>query len=165
MPQSTVELNTVVTILAASIKAAIALNLNSSQRVKSVRIISINGVLVNSGTTLRSRSLESRNLEVALVDYEILLEELCSTSACSNVDEVANALYLKATDSMKAEIDNGRFVELVQQSAAAANVDALLAIAVESNDFSEVVLTIVGALSIFYPDWENQGYCKNDGKS
>jgi hypothetical protein len=151
-----------VTILAENLKAAATLNLNSSQRVKSVRIISINGVLVDSGTTLR-RLDSSRHLEVAIVEYEVLLEEICSSSSCDNADEVAAALYDKATDSMKAEIDSGKFATSVQQAASSSNVEALLAIAVDSSDFSEVVLEVLGGLSVFYPDWENNSYCKNDG--
>jgi hypothetical protein len=164
IPQTQVELQTVVTILATTLKNAFSTNLLTSQRVTAVNIISINGVLVSSGTTLRNRLLESRNLEVAIIDYEVLLEEICSTSSCDDAEAAAADLYEKATDTMKTEIDCGRFASAVRDAASASNVEALLDIAVESSDFSEVVLTLLGVLSTFYPDWENGGYCKNDGE-
>lgn len=137
-------------------------NLNiASQRVKSVRIISINGVAVTGGFSVRR--LNSRELSVASVEYEALLEEICSTTDCTDADTVAQQLYDEATDAMREEIDNGNFALSVQAASAAENVDALLAVAVDTSDFSAVVLTLLGALSIWYPDWENSGYCINDG--
>lgn len=66
---------------------------------------------------------------------------------------------------MKQEIDNGNFASAVQSDATTASISALLAVAVDSSDFSQVVLTVLGALSIFYPDWEDQSaYCSNDGQ-
>lgn len=138
-------------------------NLNSSQRVKSVRIISINGVAVTGGFTLRR--LSSRELSSATVEYETLLEEICQTTGCTDADTVAQQLYNQATSTMKEEIDNGNFASSVKSSASSANVDALLAVAVETSDFSTVVLNLLGALSIWYPDWEGSGYCINDGES
>lgn len=140
------------------------MNLNSSQRVKSVRIISVNGVAVSGGFSLRR--LESRELSVAAVEYEALLEQICSTSGCSDADTVAQQLYNQATDAMRAEIDNGNFASSVQTAAATQNINALLAVAVTTSDFSSVVLNVLGLSSIWYPDWENNiGKCINDGKS
>jgi hypothetical protein len=128
-----------------------------------VNIILINGVPVSGGFLLRR--LIGRNLSAVTVEYEVLLEEICSNDGCSDADTAAQALYAQATDAMREEINSGAFATAVQSDATSANVDALLAIAVESNDFSAVILNLVGALSIFYPDWVNSGYCSNDGNN
>lgn len=164
MPSTDVEMATVVTILANNVKDALSKNLNTSQRVKSVRILSVNGVAVTGGYSLRRLS-QSRELSVAAIEYEALLEEICASTGCSDADAVAVALYDQATDAMKQEIDNGNFASAVQSDATTASISALLAVAVDSSDFSQVVLTVLGALSIFYPDWEDQSaYCSNDGQ-
>lgn len=167
MPSSTVEMARTVTILADNIRAAMSTNLNSSQRIAGVRILSINGVSVTGGFSLRR--LESRELSVATVEYETLLEEICSNSDCSNADAVAEALYEQATDAMRDEIDSGAFASSVQAAASAENLNTLLSAAVQSNDFGAVVLALLGTIQtlIYYPDWENGsvGYCANDGAS
>mmetsp|Transcript_20570 Transcript_20570/g.42774 ORF Transcript_20570/g.42774 Transcript_20570/m.42774 type:complete len:639 (-) Transcript_20570:133-2049(-) len=158
MPTSQVKINTVLTLLADTIKARASVKLNSNQRVKSVKILSINGVPFNGSS---SRRLQ----DSALIEYEIILEEICSTSKCDDSQAVANALYQSVTQEMRASIDDGSLTTAIVQSAQAsgADADALLAAAVESGDFGEVVTTIIGLLGDFYPDWSGGGYCLNDG--
>ena len=158
IPTNQVEINTVITILAATLKKAASANLNTSQRIIDVKIISIGGVKVTS--TQRLRSLTGGTL----IEYEILLEAICATSSCDDSQEVANALYKQATDSMKAAIDDGSLATTLKQNAqAAGNADSLLTVAVDSGDFSPVIITILGLLTDFYPDWVGGGYCSNDG--
>eukprot|EP00956_Cyclotella_meneghiniana_P037575 scaffold140773_cov63-Cyclotella_meneghiniana.AAC.2 len=148
------ELPTVVSILAANVAAVVSSSLNSSQRVKSVNIISINGVLV---TGFSFRRLIVRNLSEATVEYEILLEEICSNDGCSDADTAAQALYKQATDAMREAIDSGAFATAVISDADSANVNALLEIAVASSDFSSVILNLVGLIFSESPSSEPSG--------
>ena len=118
---------------------------------------------MDTGTTLRR--LESiRILQTAsTVEYELILEEICSTTSCEDSQAVANALYQQVTDELRQVIDSGAFTTMLQQNAQALSVDALLSTAVGSGDFGSVVVAILGLLTNWYPDWVRGGYCVNDG--
>eukprot|EP00956_Cyclotella_meneghiniana_P035396 scaffold114420_cov67-Cyclotella_meneghiniana.AAC.1 len=131
-------------MIRVNVAAVVSSSLNSAQRVNSVNIISINGVLVTGGFS--HRRLIGRNLSEATVEYEILLEEICSNDGCSDAATAAQALYEQATDAMREAIDSGAFATAVRSDAVSANVDALLEIAVASSDFSSVVLNLVGLI-------------------
>ena len=95
------------------------------------------------------------------INYEILLEEICASITCDDAQEVANALYDLVTESMQKEIDNGKFTTALE--AMAEEVGESLQLAVESADFSAVVLKVLSLASIWYPSWTTGKHCLNDG--
>lgn len=157
------EIATVVTIVAPSIAELVRANLNTGQRLRSVTIISINGVLVDPGTnTFTRRHLVSRRLEGDIdIEYEIALEELCSSQTCDNAQEIANTLYDSVTETMQEEIDSGVFENTLEATAAALGV--VFEAEVSQPIWSDLVVTVLALLSIWYPVWIDGKYCENDG--
>ncbi|KAL7531087.1 hypothetical protein ACHAXR_003831, partial [Thalassiosira sp. AJA248-18] len=109
-----------------------------------------------------SRRLQNENL---LVEYEIILEAICSSDGCNaaDVQSVANTLYAEVTGDLKKAINDGTLVSTLQASSS--SVGTLLENTVTTGDFSAIVVPILTVLSKFYPDWTGRsGSCKNDGE-
>jgi len=90
------------------------------------------------------------------------LEAICSTSDCSDAQEVANQIYEQVTDDLRDAIQDGTIVSSLQESSD--SLATLLATATTTGDFSKVVVPILALLYDWYPVWKGQSnVCKNDG--
>jgi hypothetical protein len=115
-----------------------------------------------SSTTRLLRRLETPTT----LEYEIIIEAICSNGSCSNEDaqSVANEVYKQVTDDLLAAINNGQMMQDVI-AASSAEVANLLTAATITGDFSSLVLPLLSLLTEFYPDWTgNSETCLNDGK-
>lgn len=179
VPQTSAEIATVVAITGPSIAALAQQNLNENQSV-TVVILSINGIPVTSGSqSFTGRRLAARRLQgVALdIQYEIILEEICATTDCSDKDpeEIANLVYETVTESMQDEIASGAFATTLEQ--VAAEIGEILEITVEESNFSDLQMVVLspGTPSMspsnsfqpsgefWYPSWIIGSYCLDDG--
>ena len=121
----------------------------------------------NESSQLR-RSLASRHLQQTQfeLEYEITIEQICS-NGCSDdeVQSVANELYSQVTDELKEAIDDGSMIQDIQ-TMSSSEVANLLATAIITGDFSDLVLPLLSLLADYYPDWEGRsGKCLNDDKA
>lgn len=168
IPETAVEVQTIVTVMSATLKDIASANLNSDQRVKEVKIIAINGVPVDQaslGRVRRRRQLEGTGDELD-IDYELIMEEICATDTCDNAQEVANAFYEAVTTEIQQAVDSEEFADAVEEEASKLNV--ILEVAVSSSNFSEIVVALLNLIieDKFYPDWKSQsGSCLNDGEA
>jgi len=105
----------------------------------------------------------SRKLQTSLlVAYELVIEAICSTSDCSDAQEVANQIYKQVTDDLRDAIQDGTIVSSLQESSD--SLATLLATATTTGDFSKVVVPILALLYDWYPVWKGpSNTCKNDG--
>ena len=168
LPQTELQIETIIEIVGPTLTDLIRTDLRSDQRLKEVNIISINGVLVEPGTeTFFRRRLQSActwtdgdNTSLC-IEYEILLEELCSSDHCYNAEDVANTLYDQVTTDMQQEIDSGVF-ELELEKTALSN-QIVLDLEVDNPNFEELAVLVLALLSSWYPTWKDGSYCENDG--
>jgi len=106
----------------------------------------------------------SRKLQSSLlVEYEIIIDAICSSSDCSDAQTLANKVYEEVTGDLLDAIQDGTIVSSLQQTSTA--LATLLQNASATGDFSEVVVPILALLaSYWYPHWQGQtNTCKNDG--
>ena len=157
------EVATVVNIVGPTIADLVRSNLRTGGRLSGVSIISMNGVAVPPGTSsFTLRRLTDRRLDGDIdIGYEITLEQICATQTCDDAQELANALYSSVTESMMEEIDSGAFATALEATAQEQN--KALVIAVAGASFDELVVAILGLLSVWYPMWIDGQFCKNDG--
>jgi len=133
------------------------------------RILKLNGISVSELDIQRNRLLRSRSLvyttDELVVEYQVLLEAICTNPDCSDAQSVGNALYAQATGELKAAIEDGTFASGLKAALSAeTNINNLLDSAVLSGNFGEVVIPILNLLSHWYPDWVGgEIRCKNDG--
>lgn len=158
---------TVVTIVGPSLAELVKATLKPTQKLKSVLITSINGILVtgNNRLSFTRRHLTARGLGEDLdIEYEIALEELCSTQTCDNAQEISNALYASVTEEMRTEINSGKFATVLKETAA--EQDVIVEVAVGESNFEELVVVVLALASpaTWYPVWTNGNYCSNDGE-
>ncbi|KAL7425734.1 hypothetical protein ACHAXM_000147 [Skeletonema potamos] len=160
--------NNVLEILTARIRNKVCLAIaNSSITSCEVKILKVNGNSVGNlqrNRLLRSRSLAGGNL---VVEYQMLLEAICTDSACSDAQSVGNALYTQATGALKLALQDGTFKsDLKTALNASLEIATILDDALLYWNFSAVVIPILNLLSHWYPDW-NSGEirCKNDGNA
>lgn len=107
-----------------------------------------------------SRQLQPSNL---LIEYELVIEAICSSADCSDIQTVANQLYQEVTGTLRVAINDGSVISALQTISS--DLNTLLENATVSGDFSEVVVPILALLAKFYPDWSGQSNtCKNDGQ-
>lgn len=154
-------------------------------------ILSINGVPVSpglqsfTGRRLVARGLQSDALDI---DYEIILQEICATTDCSDKEpqEVANLVYESVTETMQDEIASGAFAATLNQ--VAENIGEILEITVEESNFSDPNVVVFSPAvppqpsgtptatpstspsstsqpsgELWYPAWTAGVYCLNDG--
>jgi hypothetical protein len=146
-----------------------AANANSSVKSCVVRVLKVNGISVEDPQ--RNRRLRSRSLvyttDNLVVEYQMLLEAICTDSNCSDAQSVGNALYALATGELKDRLADGTFASnLKTDLSATAEVNALLDSAVLYWNFGNVVIPILNLLSHWYPDWNGgEIRCKNDGNA
>ena len=102
-----------------------------------------------------------------MVEYEIVIEAICSSSDCGNpqaVQDIANAVYDQVTGNLREAIDNGSLVSSLR--AGSSDLSDLIEVATESGDFSDVVIPILALISKWYPAWGGQSNaCLNDGNA
>lgn len=166
-PETVAEIATVVTIVGPSLAELVKATLKPTQKLKSVLITSINGILVtgNNRLSFTRRHLTARGLGEDLdIEYEIALEELCSTQTCDNAQEISNALYASVTEEMRTEINSGKFATVLKETAA--EQDVIVEVAVGESNFEELVVVVLALASpaTWYPVWTNGNYCSNDGE-
>jgi len=122
----------------------------------------------SSNTSLRRRGLTARQLQTTTeLEYEVIIETICSDGSCSNDDaqSVANELYEQVTGDLLDAINDGSMMQGVIASSTT-EVANLLTAATVTGDFSSLVLPLLSLLTEFYPDWTgNSETCKNDGKA
>ena len=145
VPQTSAEIATVVAITGPSIAALVQQNLNENQSV-TVVILSINGIPVTSGSqSFAGRRLTARRLQGDALDiqYEIILEEICATTDCSDKEpeEIANLVYETVTESMQDEIASGAFATTLEQVAAESG--EIFEITVEESNFSDLQVAVL----------------------
>jgi len=95
------------------------------------------------------------------IDYDMVLEEICASSACDNAQEVANALYDSVNEFMQEEIEGGKFATALEDMAK--TLGQTLELTVEGNVLGEVVFSVLGLVSTWYPSWKQGKHCLNDG--
>ncbi|KAL7524078.1 hypothetical protein ACHAXR_001742, partial [Thalassiosira sp. AJA248-18] len=121
---------------------------------------------VRSPSNARFRRL-ARQLQALAdleVEYEMVIEAICSSSSCTNAQDVGNSLYNQVTNDLRAVIEDGSLVSNL--IASSSDISQILEAATASGDFSEVVIPILALLSDWYPDWRGgSNTCKNDGNA
>lgn len=117
-----------------------------------------------TGEGLRHRQLVSRALQGGGIDieYEVILEQICADTDCSNAQEIADALYDAVTETMQNDIDSGVFAQIV--TATAEEQGAIVEVAIANSDFEDLVVLVLALASIWYPAWTTGEYCSNDGE-
>ena len=169
LEETQVKVVTLITILSNSITDLVRMDLRSTQRLKGVNILSINGIPVTDGQSsslfsdiFGTRRLTSRIL-VGSIDaqYEIILEQICATQTCDDAQEVANTLYEQVTVSMQREIESGAFENAMEVEAFKESL--VLELDVVEPEFENLVVTVLALLSVWYPTWKDGQYCENDG--
>ena len=127
-----------------SVLETTACDADSAIQTCSVTIKKVNGVDVSAGTTLRRRHLQDTTL---LVEYEFLIEALCSESCddATSVQTVANQVYGSLTGVLKDAIDSGDFAAALK--ATSHEVSTMLAAATVTGDFSAVVVPLLSLIS------------------
>ena len=134
-----------------------------------IKITTVNGVKVED--LARNRLLRSRRSLVTLGDlviaYQILLQAICSDSACTDAYTVGTELYTKATDDLKGALQDGSFVADVKADlSATTEVNAILDAANLSWDFDDLIIPLLAIANFWYPDWHSgEIRCKNDGNA
>lgn len=110
-----------------------------------------------------SRRRRLLSLDLLVIEFELVIEAICSSSSCADAEAIANDIYSQVTGELKAAIDGGSLVDDLR--AVSGDLDTLLGTASASGDFSDVVVPILALLSVWYPDWGHQKHtCRNDGK-
>ena len=121
----------------------------------------------SSNTSLRRRGLTARQLQTTTeLEYEVIIETICSDGSCSNDDaqSLANELYEQVTGDLLDAINDGSLMQ--DFIASSPTADALLTTATMTGDFSALVLPLLALLTEFYPDWTGSSEtCKNDDKA
>ena len=97
-----------------------------------------------------------------MVQFELHVEAYCGSTDCADAQAIGNAIYSQSTSAIRDALNDGSLVANLKASST--EVNALLATAVASGDFDDIVIPIL-ALLVFYPDWESLKTCKNDGKA
>ena len=87
------------------IKKSLQSSLSPNQSLVQVNINAANGTKPGAGDELR-RHPTPRMLQVEGVDidYNMVFEEICASSACDNAQEIANALYDSVNEFTQEEI-------------------------------------------------------------
>lgn len=132
----------------------------SSADVKSCEatVTSVGGVPRNGGRLRRFLS------SALLIEYELVIETICASSDCSDVQTLANQVFEEVTGDLLEAITDGTVVSSLQE--VSTSLETLLEDVTATGEFSEVVVPLLALLVKWYPDWRGQsGTCKNDGNA
>ena len=126
-------------------------------------ILSLVQDFVSQRNRLRRLSLQLQS-SVLVVEYKCVIVAICSSSDCSDAQDVANQLYEQVTGNLRDSIEDGSVVSSLQ--ATSSEFFTLLENATILGAFSEFAVPILALLSDWYPDWsDGSNACLNDGNA
>lgn len=134
-----------------------------------IKIVKVNGISVDN--LQRNRLLRSRRslttLSDLVIDFEFVLQAICTNSACSDAQTVGNQVYTQATGDLKDALQDGTFLLGLQDDlSASTDIVAILDAADLSWGFADLVIPILNLSNFWYPDWNSGDIgCKNDGNA
>jgi len=140
-PSTQEEVDSVVSVLEATIAEAATASLTATQSIVGVEITSIDGQPVSQGASrLRRRYLESTSVNV---ECDLTLQDMCAD--CGTSEETAAALFDLFSASLSSAVESGSFeTALKVQALLAGNADSLLHAVVESGEFFNYTTVVDG---------------------
>jgi len=120
-------------------------------------VTKINGQSVGR---VRGRQLQSSTI---LIEFETIIQIICDAGCSTNpqaIQTLADSVYQQASSDLQSAITSAALINSI--SAASSDIANLLASAVISGDFSQVVMPLLALLN-WYPNWSGgSSTCKND---
>ena len=112
----------------------------------------------------------SRKLASSSIDFEVIIQALCSTTDCSDVQAMVKQFAEAVEEAVCTSVEQGTLDSAIMANAENSEVVSLQNLVVGAGDISDVTFTLPPDLAAalasrkWYPDWEGSRVtCKNDG--
>lgn len=125
-----------------------------------------------SSTTSRRRRLSHGDIEDLAVEFKMIIDVVCGSSACTEANDLANDLYNQVTNHLIAAIEDGTLESNLQEISG--GISSLLEAVIESGHVEDAEVSISeehgdsepDSNSDWYPDFSGgANVCKADGRA